>query len=71
MAFGNPLEADLELLERDIVVNYLGTLRVTRAFVPVLKANGGGTVVNILSMLAFAPITFMSPYWPRRRLPYQ
>jgi NAD(P)-dependent dehydrogenase (short-subunit alcohol dehydrogenase family) len=62
MAFGSPLEADLELLERDIVVNYLGTLRVTRAFVPVLKANGGGTVVNILSMLAFAPITFMSPY---------
>jgi NAD(P)-dependent dehydrogenase (short-subunit alcohol dehydrogenase family) len=62
MAFGTPLEADLDLLERDIVVNYVGTLRVTRAFVPVLKANGGGTVVNILSMLAFAPITFMSPY---------
>jgi NAD(P)-dependent dehydrogenase (short-subunit alcohol dehydrogenase family) len=62
MAFGTPLEADLKLLERDMLVNYLGTLRVTRAFVPVLKANGGGTVVNILSMLAFAPITFMSPY---------
>jgi NAD(P)-dependent dehydrogenase (short-subunit alcohol dehydrogenase family) len=62
MAFGTPLEADLELLERDMVVNYLGTLRVARAFVPVLKANGGGTIVNILSMLAFAPITGMSPY---------
>jgi NAD(P)-dependent dehydrogenase (short-subunit alcohol dehydrogenase family) len=62
MAFGTPLDADLDLLERDMVVNYLGTLRVTRAFVPVLKANGGGTVVNILSMLAFAPITGMSPY---------
>jgi NAD(P)-dependent dehydrogenase (short-subunit alcohol dehydrogenase family) len=62
MAFGTPLEADLELLERDMVVNYLGTLRVTRAFVPVLKANGGGTFVNILSMLALAPITSMSPY---------
>lgn len=62
MAFGTPLEADLELLERDMIVNYLGTLRVTRAFVPVLRANGGGMVVNILSMLSFAPITAMSPY---------
>jgi NAD(P)-dependent dehydrogenase (short-subunit alcohol dehydrogenase family) len=61
-AFDTPLEADLELLERDMIVNYLGTLRVTRAFVPVLKANGGGMVVNILSMLSFAPITVMSPY---------
>jgi NAD(P)-dependent dehydrogenase (short-subunit alcohol dehydrogenase family) len=25
MTFGTPLEADLELLERDILVNYLGT----------------------------------------------
>jgi NAD(P)-dependent dehydrogenase (short-subunit alcohol dehydrogenase family) len=62
MAVGTPLEADLELLERDILVNYIGTLRVTRAFAPVLKANGGGTFVNILSILALAPITGMSPY---------
>ena len=62
MAFGTPLNADLELLERDMVVNYLGTLRVTRAFAPVLIANGGGMFVNILSLLAFAPITGMSPY---------
>lgn len=62
MTFGTPLEADLELLERDMVVNYLGTLRVTRAFVPVLIANGGGMFVNVLSVLAFAPITGMSSY---------
>jgi NAD(P)-dependent dehydrogenase (short-subunit alcohol dehydrogenase family) len=62
MAFGTPLEANLDLFERDILVNYIGTLRVTRAFAPVLNANGGGTFVNILSVLAFAPITGMSPY---------
>ena len=60
-AFGTPLEADIELVERDMLVNYLGMPRVARAFVPTLMANGGGTIVNILSLLALAPITIMSP----------
>jgi short-subunit dehydrogenase len=62
MAFGGPLEADLEQLERAVLTNYIGTLRVTRAFTPVLKANGGGTFVNIVSLVALAPITGMSAY---------
>lgn len=32
-------------------VNYLGTLAVVRAFAPVLRANGGGAIVNLLSIL--------------------
>ncbi len=36
----------------EIEVNYLGTLAVTRAFAPVLTANGGGTIVNVLSILS-------------------
>lgn len=38
--------------EHEVTVNYLGTLRVTRAFAPVLKANGGGCIVNMVSILA-------------------
>src|ERR1700712_3960532 len=34
-------------------VNYFGTLAVARAFAPVLKANGGGALVNMLSALSF------------------
>ncbi len=30
--------------------NYFGTLRVANAFAPVLAANGGGTMLNILSL---------------------
>ena len=30
--------------------NYFGTLRVANAFAPVLAANGGGTILNILSL---------------------
>jgi NAD(P)-dependent dehydrogenase (short-subunit alcohol dehydrogenase family) len=62
MAFGTPLDADLDLLERAVRTNYVGTLRVMRAFTPVLKVNGGSAFVNIVSLVALAPITSMSPY---------
>lgn len=32
--------------------NYFGTLSVSRAFAPILKHNGGGAIVNMLSILA-------------------
>ncbi|WP_431812774.1 SDR family oxidoreductase [Kocuria sp. cx-455] len=34
-------------------VNVMGTLRVTRAFLPTLRENGEGTVVNLTSLAAF------------------
>jgi short-subunit dehydrogenase len=39
---------------REIDVNYFGLLAVTSAFAPVLKASGGGAVLNVLSFLALA-----------------
>jgi NAD(P)-dependent dehydrogenase (short-subunit alcohol dehydrogenase family) len=33
-------------------VNYFGTLSMCRAFAPVLARNGGGAVVNVLSILS-------------------
>lgn len=36
----------------EIEVNYLGMLRMCLAFAPVLKANGGGAIVNMLTILA-------------------
>jgi NAD(P)-dependent dehydrogenase (short-subunit alcohol dehydrogenase family) len=60
MAFGTPLDVDLELVERDMRTNYLGTLRVTRAFAPILKRQNAGAFVNIISVLALAPITGLS-----------
>jgi short-subunit dehydrogenase len=62
MSFGEPLEVDLGLIEHNFTTNCCGTLRVTRAFAPVLEANGGGTILNILSVLALAPVTGMSAY---------
>lgn len=42
---------DLSAARAEIEVNYFGTLAMCRAFAPVLKANGGGAIVNMLSIL--------------------
>ncbi|HAJ61710.1 MAG TPA: MFS transporter [Cyanobacteria bacterium UBA8543] len=39
-------------MRSEIEVNYFGTLRMCLAFAPVLKANGGGAIINMLTMLA-------------------
>lgn len=40
----------------ELETNFFGTLAMSRAFAPILGANGGGTLVNVLSVLSF--ITF-------------
>ena len=45
-----------------MAVNYDGTYATIRAFVPVLGANGGGHVVNVLSLLSLASTPPMTGY---------
>lgn len=42
-----------EELRRIFETNFFGTLRVANAFAPILGANGGGTLLNILSSAAW------------------
>jgi NAD(P)-dependent dehydrogenase (short-subunit alcohol dehydrogenase family) len=44
---------DLAAHRSEFEVNYFGVLAVSRAFAPVLKANGGGAIVNMLSALSW------------------
>ena len=37
-------------------VNYFGMLAMCRAFAPVLTRNGGGAIVNVLSIVARVPV---------------
>ncbi|MFC4455352.1 SDR family oxidoreductase [Deinococcus sonorensis] len=39
--------------QREFQTNVLGPLRLTRAFAPVLARNGGGAVLNVLSVLSW------------------
>ncbi|MCQ4206459.1 SDR family oxidoreductase [Streptomyces longispororuber] len=46
---GGDLLGDLDAVRTALDVNFWGTLSMTRAFAPVLAANGGGAIVNIAS----------------------
>jgi NAD(P)-dependent dehydrogenase (short-subunit alcohol dehydrogenase family) len=48
-----PTLGDEAGLRQEIEVNYLGPIAVSRAFAPVLGANGGGALINMLSGLAW------------------
>jgi NAD(P)-dependent dehydrogenase (short-subunit alcohol dehydrogenase family) len=57
-----PLTADLDQARRELEVNYLGTLAVSQAFAAVLQANGGGALVNVLSVVSFINSPQLSTY---------
>jgi NAD(P)-dependent dehydrogenase (short-subunit alcohol dehydrogenase family) len=49
-----PLVNDTEFdVRAEMDTNYFGTLSVSRAFAPILKRNGGGALVNVLSVLSW------------------
>jgi NAD(P)-dependent dehydrogenase (short-subunit alcohol dehydrogenase family) len=43
----------LDAARAEMETNYFGTLSMCRAFAPVLAANGGGAMVNMLSVTSF------------------
>ena len=54
MRFAPVLAApDLRSAREEMDTNYFGTLRMCRAFAPVLAASGGGTLVNVLSIVSW------------------
>ncbi|MGW6316461.1 SDR family oxidoreductase [Streptomyces sp. NPDC055099] len=47
------IAGDLDMVRREMETNFYGPLIATRAFAPVIEANGGGAVLNILSVLSW------------------
>jgi NAD(P)-dependent dehydrogenase (short-subunit alcohol dehydrogenase family) len=51
---GGFLAADSEeAARRQLETNFFGMLRVSKAFAPVLNANGGGALINVLSIVSW------------------
>ncbi|MBC6463436.1 SDR family oxidoreductase [Actinomadura sp. HBU206391] len=46
-------DGDIASIRREMETHYFGTLDVTRAFAPVLAGNGGGAILNVLSVLSW------------------
>ncbi|MEU6986731.1 SDR family oxidoreductase [Streptomyces sp. NPDC046324] len=47
------IAGDLDAVRREMETNFFGPLAVTRAFAPVIERNGGGSVLNVLSVLSW------------------
>ncbi|GAB2830385.1 SDR family oxidoreductase [Actinocorallia aurea] len=47
------ISGGLEKVRLEMETNFFGPLNVTRAFAPVIEGNGGGAVLNVLSVLSW------------------
>jgi NAD(P)-dependent dehydrogenase (short-subunit alcohol dehydrogenase family) len=47
------LDGSLDDVRLEMETHYFGTLQVIRAFAPVLERNGGGSILNVLSVLSW------------------
>ncbi|MGP4050684.1 SDR family oxidoreductase [Streptomyces sp. 2A115] len=56
------LAADLDDVRLEMDTHYFGTLSVTRAFAPQIAANGGGTILNVLSGLSWVSFPEFGAY---------
>jgi NAD(P)-dependent dehydrogenase (short-subunit alcohol dehydrogenase family) len=54
--------SDLDSARSEMEVNYFGMLSMCRSFAPILKHNGGGAIVNILSLLGKINLPFSGSY---------
>lgn len=60
---GSALADDVERVFEELVrVNVLGPVRLTRAFAPVLKRNGGGAIVTMHSLLTWLTLAESAAY---------
>lgn len=53
---------DLETARKQLDVNFWGMVTVTKAVLPILRAQGGGRIVNTSSVAAPVPIPFQTFY---------
>jgi short-subunit dehydrogenase len=51
-----------DAMRRELEVNLFGTLRMCRAFSPILARNGGGAIVNVLSVVSWFTAPFNATY---------
>ena len=55
-------DATLEATRRQLEVNFFGMLRMAQAFAPVLAANGGGALLNVLSIASWINRPLLGTY---------
>jgi NAD(P)-dependent dehydrogenase (short-subunit alcohol dehydrogenase family) len=57
---------DKDAVRREMDVNFFGPLEMSRAFAPVIAANGGGAIANVLSAGGIVAVPDMGGYSPSK-----
>jgi NAD(P)-dependent dehydrogenase (short-subunit alcohol dehydrogenase family) len=57
-----PLSATLEDARYELELNYLSLVSMTQAFAPVIADNGGGAIVNMLSIVSWVAAPHLATY---------
>jgi len=60
--FSDLIESPLDAVLADVETNYVGTLKVVRAFVPVLGRRGAGTIANVSSVVGLTSAPVLAGY---------
>ena len=66
VAADDPEHVDDATWERMLAINLTGTMRVCRAAIPLLRAAGGGAIVNVASVAAFNSTPGSASYAPSK-----
>ena len=56
------ISGDLTDIKREMDTNFYGPLLMTQAFAPILKTNGGGAIVNVVSALSWFTMPGIGAY---------
>ncbi len=59
---GNILEGEFENIKYDMEVNYFSTIKMMRAFIPILEKNKNTRIINIVSIAAYTSFPFIAGY---------
>ena len=62
MSFNGILSASERDLPTDMDVNFYGTVRMMKAFAPLMAERGGGVIANLLSIVSLSPISPITAY---------
>jgi NAD(P)-dependent dehydrogenase (short-subunit alcohol dehydrogenase family) len=60
--YGNPLTMNFEDIRQELEVNYLGALRMVRAFAPAMVEQNQGAIVNIATAFAKVNLPLVGTY---------
>ena len=56
------LDGDLDQIHLEMDTHFFGTLSMVRAFAPGISANGGGSILNVLSVLSWVSFPAVGAY---------